>query len=314
MPTKQQRPWMVLVGPTGVGKTAVAEQIACSLRTDIIASDSRHVYKGISIATNKPTLTDRRRVFRHLINLVSVKDSFSAGAYKDKAQQVISNLEKDGKRILIEGGTGLYIKALLHGLWESPPKDSALRQMFIEMEEKEGEGTLHRKLIEVDPDSADKIHFKDRYKLMRALEVFYSTGHPISHLHAEHQREKANGHPFIIVGLRRSREDLYRRIEGRIDSQFKKGLVLEIKRLLEKGLSPLLPAMRTLGVKHIVSYLNGECTLEDAILFLKRDTRHYAKRQMTWFSADTDIVWLDLKEDEPPDETFHRIKPILRTA
>ncbi|MEK7286463.1 MAG: tRNA (adenosine(37)-N6)-dimethylallyltransferase MiaA [Nitrospirota bacterium] len=304
-------PWIVLVGPTGVGKTAVAEQMALALGTDIIAADSRHVYRGLRITTNKPTRLDQKRVARHLINLVSARETFSAGAYKKKAEQAISDLEANEKPILIEGGTGLYIKTLLYGLWESPPKDVLLRQSLIEMEEKEGEGTLHRKLQAIDPASAQKIHFKDQYKLMRALEVFYKTGRQLSHIHAEHQQKKKEGHPFIMIGLRRDRDDLYRRIEARVDLQFQKGLVSEIKRLCEKRLSTELPAMRTLGVTQIASYLNGGCTLDAATALLKRDTRHYAKRQMTWFSADTNITWLDLKEEETSDETCHRIHLLL---
>jgi tRNA dimethylallyltransferase len=257
-------------------------------------------------------MADQKRITRHLINLVPITASFSAGAYQSEAKRVIAKLEEEEKPILIEGGTGLYIKALLYGLWESPPKDPALRKTLLEMEDQEGEGTLHRKLSLVDSASAEKIHFKDRYKLMRALEVFYTTGRPLSSFHAEHQRQSPARPPFIMIGLRRDRDDLYRRIEARIDLQFKKGLIPEIKHLLAKQLSPELPAMRTLGVTQIISYLNGDQTREETIALLKRDTRHYAKRQMTWFSADPNVIWITLKEDDSPKEVFHKLMPLLK--
>lgn len=306
---KSKRPWTILVGPTGVGKTAVAEQMAAALHTDIIVADSRQVYQGMDIATNKPTVYDQQRIRRHLINLVFPNVSFSAGAYKKEAHLIIDKLTAEGKPILIEGGTGLYIKALLYGLWEGPPRDNAIRTTLLEMEKEEG--LLYQKLIAVDPVSAQKIHFKDRYKIGRALEVFYATGRPISSFHAEHRFSSEPKNTFLIIGLRRDRADLFKRIEARVDEQFQNGLVAEITETLESGLSPELPAMRALGILHVISYIQGRQTLEETVSLLKRDTRHYAKRQMTWFSADSNIFWIDLKAQESPVETFDRIAHLL---
>jgi tRNA dimethylallyltransferase len=306
---KSTRPWIVLVGPTGVGKTSVAEQIAEAFNTDIIVADSRQVYQGMDIATNKPTADDQERIRRHLINLVLPNASFSAGAYKKEADLVIATLTKNGKPILIEGGTGLYIKAILHGLWEGPPKNMAIRESILEMGQEEG--VLYQKLIEVDPVSAQKIHFNDRYKIGRALEVFYATGRPISSFHAEHQFLSKPKNTFLIIGLRRIRSDLFHRIEARVDQQFQDGLIAEITETLEKGHSLELPAMRALGVLHVISYIQGRQTLAETVSLLKRDTRHYAKRQMTWFSANPNIFWIDLKVDESPLETFERIAHLL---
>jgi len=264
----------------------------------------------MSIASNKPTLQDQRRIRRHLINLVLPNVTFSAGAYKKEAESVIANLTLRGNPILIEGGTGLYIKALLYGLWEGPTKDPALRQRLLE----QPGDALYQKLIEVDPVSAKRIHFNDRYKIMRALEVFYSTGHPLSDFHEKHKFSSGQKQSFFIIGLRRDRADLYRRIEKRIDQQFKRGIIPEIRRTVGKGLSLELPVMRTLGVRHIISYLQGKQTLEETVSLLKRDTKHYAKRQMTWFSADPNIFWIDIKEEESPEETFDRVAPLLRKA
>lgn len=313
---KSNRPWTILVGPTGVGKTAVAEQMAVALHTDIIVADSRQVYQGMDIATNKPTADDQQRIRRHLINLVLPSVSFSAGAYKKEAHLIIDKLTETGKPILIEGGTGLYIKALLYGLWEGPPRDNAIRTTLLEMEKEGGattaEGLLYQKLLAVDPVSAQKIHFKDRYKIGRALEVFYATGRTISSFHAEHPFSSEPKNTFLIIGLRRDRADLFQRIEARVDRQFQNGLVAEITETLKNGLSPKLPAMRTLGILHVISYIQGRQTLEETVSLLKRDTRHYAKRQMTWFSADSNIFWIDLKADESPLSTFDRIAHLLR--
>ncbi len=299
------------MGPTSVGKTSVAEQMALALKTDIIVADSRQVYQGMDIATNKPTASARSRITRHLIDCVSPDIPFSAGAYQREARQVIAQLEGEGKPILIEGGTGLYIKALLHGLWEGPARDMKLRQSFYDLEAAEGEGALHRKLKEVDPDAAEKMHFRDLPKIIRALEVFYLTNRPISAFHAEH-RFSANEKPsFRMMGLRRERLALYRRVEQSVEQQFERGLVEEARRLLAKGFSPQLPSMRTLGYRQVISYLQGESTLEQAVALLKRDTRRYAKRQMTWFSANSDITWIDITEGESSEETFARVAPFL---
>jgi len=312
---KSNRSWTVLVGPTGVGKTAVAEHIAGAFNTDIIVADSRQIYQGMNLATNKPTVSDQKRICRHLINLALPSVTFSAGAYKKEAERVIAKMEENGKPILIEGGTGLYIKALLYGLWEgplagvAPQKNLALRKTISEMEQEEG--SLHQKLVEVDPVSAQKIHFKDRYKIGRALEVFYETGRPISSFHTEHPFSSKSNRSFVIIGLRRDRADLFHRIEARVDQQFQNGLVAEIKQSIDAGLSLALPSMRALGVRHIISYLQGERTLEETVSLLKRDTRHYAKRQMTWFSADPNITWIDLKEKESSEETYNRIADLL---
>jgi tRNA dimethylallyltransferase len=304
-------PWIVLVGPTSVGKTGVAEQIALALKTDIIVADSRQVYQEMDIATNKPTAAHQKCIARHLIDVVPPDSPFSAGAYQREAKKVIAQLEREGKPILIEGGTGLYIKALLHGLWEGPARDPKLRQDLYNLEADEGEGTLYQKMKEVDPDSAEKIHFRDLSKIVRALEVFYLTHRPISLFHAEH-RFCADVRPaFVMIGLRRERSALYRRVEQSVDRQFEKGLVAETERLLAKGFSPQLSSMRTLGYKQVIAYLSGESTLDMAVALLKRDTRHYAKRQMTWFLADRDITWIDMNEGGSSEETFARITPLL---
>lgn len=304
---EKKHPWFILVGPTAVGKSAIAERLASALGTDILAADSRQIYQGMDIGTDKPSPESRARVPRHLIDLVPPDALFSAGKYKKLAEEKIAALSVEGKPIFIEGGTGLYIKTLLYGLWEGPPADWDFRNRLLEEESEKGEGTLHRRLAEVDPAGADRIHPRDLPKLVRALEVYHQVGRPLSELHAEHRFAEPPKGAYFLVGLRRDREDLYQRIEQRVESQIARGLVEETSRLLSAGFSPKLPSMRGLGYKQMTRYLRGEQTREEAIATLKRDTRHYAKRQITWFRADPKIEWIDLKPEERSEAAAERI-------
>lgn len=306
-PPPSKPPWFILVGPTAVGKSAVAERLASAVGTEILVADSRQVYLGMDIGTDKPSAAARARVPRHLIDLVPPDGPFSAGIYKRLAEAQIDRLSQEGKPVFIEGGTGLYIKTLLYGLWDGPPADWDFRDRLLQEEHEKGEGTLHRRLAAVDPAAAERIHPRDLPKLVRALEVYHRVGRPISEVHAAHRFSERPKGDYFLVGLRREREDLYRRIEQRVESQIANGLIEETARLLSAGFAPQLPSMRGLGYKQMSRYLRGEQTREEAIATLKRDTRHYAKRQMTWFRADPKIEWIDLTENEGPEETFERI-------
>ncbi|MFQ5781216.1 MAG: tRNA (adenosine(37)-N6)-dimethylallyltransferase MiaA, partial [Nitrospiria bacterium] len=189
-PVSVKRPWFLIVGPTAVGKSRVAEILAEGLHTEIIVADSRQIYLEMDIGTAKPSLEARGRVPRHLIDLISSDQPFSAGAYKRIAEEKIAEMEKEGKAILIEGGTGLYIKTLLYGLWAGPPADWRLRKALLEKEKEEGEGTLYHMLEEIDPASSGKMHLRDLPKIVRALEVNRLTGRPLSEFHTEHRRNR----------------------------------------------------------------------------------------------------------------------------
>lgn len=303
-----RKPWFVIIGPTAVGKSQVTEILAQGLQTEIIVADSMQIYLGMDIATEKPSPEARRRVPRHLIDLILPDQSFSAGAYKRAAEATIAEREGKGKVILIEGGSGLYLKTLLDGLWEGPPADWRLRNSLLEEEKKAGEGTLHRMLQAVDPSLSERIHYRDLRKIIRALEVHSLTGRRLSEFHEEHRHQRVQGAPFWIVGLRRDRKDLVQRIERRVDQQIASGLIEETAHLLSSGLSRSLPSMLGLGYRQIVPYLDGKCSLEAAVSLLKRDIRRYAKRQMTWFRADPRIEWIDLVPGEPVGETVDRIR------
>lgn len=258
---KPQKPWLVIVGPTAVGKSAVAEHLAQQLLTDIIVADSRQIFKGMDVGTGKPARKDCLRVARHLINLVHPMQSFSVGAYKKQADRIIDKIEKSGKTVLIEGGTGLYIKALLYGLWDGPPADWGLRKRLRQQEDEKGEGTLHRLLCEVDDSASQKIHRRDLPKIIRALEVYTLCGRPLSEVHANHRAAVRLRHPSRLIGLNRNRADLYRRIDKRVESYIAAGLVDEVACLLQSGLSPKDQSMRALGYRQIVPTLMGERSL-----------------------------------------------------
>jgi len=305
-----EKPWLLILGPTAVGKSAVAEHLARQLKTDIVIADSRQIYKGMDIGTGKPDRAARRRVVRHLIDLIPPDQSFSAGTYKKEAETVISKIESKGRTILIEGGTGLYIKALLYGLWEGPPADWALRARLNQREKEEGEGALHQILSETDPAASQKIHRRDLPKIIRALEVHTLCGQPLSKVHAAHRASGHHRRSSRLIGLNRNREDLYRRINLRVEGYIAAGLVQEVASLLEVGLTPQHQSMRALGYRQIVPTLMGKRSLDESIDTLKRDTRRFAKRQLTWFRAESNIEWIDIQDGENTDEIAKKIEPM----
>jgi len=306
---KEQPPWLLLVGPTGVGKSQVAEGVALSMGAEILVADSRQVYCGMDIGMNKPSKVAQRQVRRRLIDLVPPDTLFSAGAYWKIAEATIAEMTAARTPFLIEGGTGLYVRALIDGLWEGPPADWALRQRLRTQEETEGAGALHRQLALRDATAADAIAPRDLPKIIRALEVHRLTGHTLSEWHRAHRTARVR-RPCTLIGLRRTRDDLYRRLETRVDQQLAAGLVEETTRFAH--LSPDLPSMRGLGYRQMLPYVRGERSLDDAVTLLKRDTRHYAKRQMTWFARDPNVQWLDLAEDEPVAKTVERVQGVLQ--
>ncbi|MEK7280136.1 MAG: tRNA (adenosine(37)-N6)-dimethylallyltransferase MiaA, partial [Nitrospirota bacterium] len=237
-------------------------------------------------------------------------ERFSAGRYKDMVSSIISGMHGDGMMPLIVGGTGLYIKAVVYGLWEGPSADWDLRVRYRDMEALNGEGYLYGKLGIIDPESARCIHPKDIIKIIRALEVFYKTGRPLAQFHRLNPFSGDMYEP-VMVGLRRGREDLYRRIGQRVERMIEEGLIDEVRALLDKGYGEDLGAMKGLGYKQIIDYLAGRCTIDKAIGLIKRDTRRYAKRQFTWFNRDRSIRWIDIDEGEAESFTFEKIMELI---
>lgn len=286
-------PLVIIVGPTAVGKSRLALHLAEILGTEIISADSRQVYRGLDIGTDKPSPEDRHRIPHHLIDVVDPWEIFDAGRFQELADQVITRLHREGKIPLVVGGTGMYIRVLVDGLCPAPKADPSLRERLLEVERREGVGTLWRRLQEVDPAAARRIQPRDYPRVLRALEVYHLTGVSLSSL----QVEWRSGRPRYrarFLGLTMDRATLYRRIEARVDAMVARGLEEEVRRLVAQGLDERYPAMRGLGYAQWLGYFRGEYSREEAIRRLKRDTRRYAKRQWTWFRRDPRIQWWEI--------------------
>jgi tRNA dimethylallyltransferase len=288
---------IAIVGPTASGKSQVAMEMASRINAEIISADSMQIYKYMDIGTGKPDPEDRRRITHHLIDVVLPDETFSAAQYKEKARGITDELHKAGKNILIVGGTGLYIKAFLRGLFPSPEADQSLRQELREKANRFGGVFLWHKLKEVDPVSASRVHPNDTVRIIRALEVYRQTGIPLS----QWQKRHAFGdspYEVIEIGLMRKREDIYRRIESRVDDMIRRGFEEEVGSLLNRGYGRHLKSMQGLGYKRMAEYVFGERDIGEAIRLIKKDTKAYAKRQLTWFGNDPEVRWVHCPEDK----------------
>lgn len=283
---------VVICGPTGIGKTAVSLEIADRFCGEIIGADSMQIYRYMDIGTAKPTRDERARIPHHMIDLINPDESMDVARFATLARQEISRLFEKAVTPFVVGGTGLYIKGLVHGLFRAKFRSSSVRRQMEEEAALYGVGALHRQLKISDPEAADKIHPNDRYRIIRALEVFETTGKTITQHHREHQ---FSDRPFEVlkIGLRMDREDLYHRINNRCDAMINGGLVDEVKRLLQMGYTKDLKSMQAIGYRHIIDFMNDHMSWDESLHTFKRDTRRYAKRQLTWFKADTETVWID---------------------
>jgi len=295
----------VITGPTASGKSALALEVAGHFGGEIISADSMQVYKYMDIGTAKPPLEERRLTRHHLIDLLYPDEAFSAALFREEAQRVIADLNKRGRRVVVGGGTGLYIKALTSGLIKGGEVDNAIRERLRSEVQKEGRQRLYQRLREVDPITASKLHPHDTYRIIRALEVYERVGRPISVLRQRHLFQE-EPYRVLKIGLILERGELYRCIDRRVDEMIQRGLKEEVRRLLEMGYSPSLKTMQALGYKQMVEHLLEYCDLSEAIRRIKRDTRRYAKRQITWFTADTQIYWAEYPRDR--DLIFRMIK------
>ena len=311
-PRSNGLPVVFIVGPTAVGKSRVAIAIAKALGTDVLTADSTQVYRGMDIGTDKPRLDERDGVPHRLIDLVAPDDPFNAGLYRRAALGEIARLHADGRVPLVVGGTGLYVRALAYGLWEGPPADWGLRRELLEEEAAHGEGHLWRKLRQVDPALADALHARDRNKIVRALEVAIRTGVPLSEWHRRHQ---FTDRPFrsIMIGLTMDRAALYRRIDARVLREIEDGLLEETRTLLARGYDETMGSMKALGYRQMTGYVKGRYEWDEAVRRLQRDTRHFAKRQLTWFRSDPSVCWLTIGEDESVEQIAKRVMEYLGT-
>ncbi|MCP4346126.1 MAG: tRNA (adenosine(37)-N6)-dimethylallyltransferase MiaA [Desulfobacterales bacterium] len=286
---------VVICGPTGVGKTSAAVEMAECFNGRIISADSMQIYRYMDIGTAKPTHEEQVRVAHHMIDIVDPDEHFDAAMFAEIAGEKISHLHNQGFVPFIAGGTGLYIKTLIHGIFPSVPVDPDIRLKLKKEASAEGIGFLYERLSKFDPGTAGKIHPNDTYRIIRALEVFETTGKTISECHHEH-RFANKRFRVLKIGLNMDRELLYERINIRVDVMAEAGLADEVRNLLRMGYLPELKSMQSIGYRHINGYISGELSWEETIRTLKQDTRRYAKRQMTWFKADSEIVWTEAGE------------------
>jgi len=279
----------ILVGPTAVGKTAVAVAAAQRLGAEIINADSIQVYRELDIGTAKPSLAERARAPHHLVDIINPDEPYDAARYAREAREVISRLAARGVPPLVVGGTGLYIKALLYGLFADGVARPDIRQRLREERRMLGLAALYERLRRADPQTASRLAPGDTYRILRALEVLEATGRPLSAFLEEHRFRDCPYDP-VKIGLILPRPELHARINQRVDLMLAAGWLEEVRGLLTRY-GPDLKPLRSLGYRHLVAYLQGKAGWEETVSHIKRDTRHYAKRQLTWFRADPEIRW-----------------------
>lgn len=299
---------IVIAGPTCSGKTFLAILLAEKLNSEIISADSRQIYKYLNVGTAKPDSEQLGKVKHHFISILEPDEVYNVSRFENDALNVINSLTGQNKIPIVAGGSGLYIKALTDGIFDVADADEELRNEFLEKRRLYGNEFLYDELKKVDPESASKMLPQNWKRVMRALEVFRMTGKPIGVHHQEQKREISSN--FIQFGLRWDRQVLYNNIERRVDDMISSGLVDETKALIEKY-DKNLNSLNTVGYKEIIAYLNNEITLERAVELIKRNTRRYAKRQLTWFRADERINWIDINSqtdlEHAADEIICRI-------
>lgn len=281
-----------LLGPTAVGKTEIAIQLAQRLNAEIVSVDSRQIYQQMDIGTAKPTPEEQKAARHHLIDCVDISQSFSVANYQTLVDTAIADIQNRGKQVLLVGGAGLYFRAVVDGLFEGPGADRVLRKRLEEEATQLGVDRLHERLRDCDPESADRIHPNNLVRVIRALEVYELTGMPMSEFQQQWHPEKQR-YPFIAFGLTMPRALLYRRIEQRVDVMLANGLIAEVESLLRAGYARGTVALQSFGYRELIAYLDGDCTYSEAVSQLKQNTRRFAKRQLTWFRKDTRIEWLD---------------------
>ena len=282
---------LAVVGPTASGKTAFAIELAERLNTEIVSADSMQFYRGMEIGTAAPTPDEQARVKHHFVGFLNPDEHFSAGRFQREARTVVAALNAQEKVAVVVGGSGLYVHALIDGLFPGPGKDDPIRARLHAAAQEGGVPALYAHLQRVDPDYAAAINPRDLRRIVRALEVYEISSKPLSVLHREH-REKTQLRDVVQVAFDYPRDELYARINARTDRIMAEGFLDEVRTLMDQGYARHLERLRSLGYREMMAYLRGECAREEAIELMKRNTRRFAKRQLTWFRADARIHWL----------------------
>lgn len=302
-------PILVLTGPTAAGKTELSLALAEHLDAEIISADSRQIYRELSVGTAKPPEEVLRRLPHHFIDELSLPEVYSAGRFQEDACARISEIHARGRTAIVVGGSTLYIHALKHGLANIPEISSDVRERIMHRLRTEGAHALYGELVDVDAESARTMDPSKTQRLVRALEVFAATGRPLSSYHKE---QAPPPFPFRTVVLNRDRHELYARINERVDQMLEHGLLEEVRRLRDHGFDRSLNPLRTIGYQEPLAYLEGEISRDEMVRLIKRNTRRYAKRQLTWFRRDPENVWLDAAAPKP--ELLKRILALVSAA
>ncbi len=300
---------LVICGPTAAGKSLAGALLADALDGEVVSADSMQIYRGLDIGTDKASAELRKRAPHHMLDIADPAEGYSAARYEREAGRIIDELLTKNKLPVLVGGSGLYIRILLNGIFPAPPASSAVRRRLKEEAEGKGIHALYDRLCSVDPEYARVAAPTDLRRIVRALEVFELTGSPFSSWHEQHRQNRRRRDAFM-VGLTRPREALYRRIEQRVDEMFEKGLIDEVKRLCDQGYANALRHLRPLGYIEVLNYLEGETDLEEAIRLTKQNSRRYAKRQMTWFRKEN-VHWVELEDSADAQFVVQRIVSLL---
>lgn len=295
---------LFIVGPTCSGKSLLAIKIAEKLNGEIVSADSRQIYKYMDIGTAKPTQDQLQKIKHHFIDELYPDQEFSAGEYSKQARERIEMIFKQKKIPIVVGGSGLYIEALIDGIFDSPPVDKNIRKRLYELYHEDGAEAMLEKLKEIDPRSAERMTTTNIRRIIRALEVYELTGLPISEL--QKRRVPADFMP-VQIGLNWRRDKLYERINKRVDDMVSSGLIDEVRRILDMGYSYKLNALQTVGYKEVINYLWRKISFVEMVEVIKRNTRRYAKRQLTWFRHDSKIRWIDVESEDEIDHLKEKI-------
>ncbi|HXN12307.1 MAG TPA: tRNA (adenosine(37)-N6)-dimethylallyltransferase MiaA [Candidatus Acidoferrales bacterium] len=281
-----------IVGPTGAGKSALAMEVAERLNCEIVNADSRQFYRGMDLGTAKPSAEDRARVPHHLIDVRQPDEALDVAEFAQLARDAIVEIAARGRNPLVVGGSGLYLRVIRGGIFPGPPASAEIRDRLAKVAAEQGVAHLHQRLRELDLEAANRIGVNDLYRIVRALEVFELTGETIS-AHQRRHRFADIGYDTLTVGVEVERPKLYASIDARFDAMVAGGLVAEVRTLIDAGYSPDQPPLSTIGYKQIAAYLRGEIALDDAVAQARQESRRLAKRQLTWFRREPQIVWLD---------------------
>ena len=308
-----KKPLVILTGPTAVGKTKTSIMLAKRLDGEIISADSMQVYRGMDIGSAKITKEEMEGVSHHLIDILEPDEEFNVVLFQKKAREAMERIYGKGKIPILVGGTGFYIQAVLYDIDFTKEQSDGTYRAWLEAEgEKKGAGYLHEMLLKVDPEAAEKIPANNMKRVIRALEYFHLTGQKISQ-HNKEQRQKESPYHFCYFVLNEDRERLYERIDRRVDEMLAQGLLEEVMTLKERGMHRNMVSMQGLGYKELLEYLDGECTLQEAVYKLKRDTRHFAKRQLTWFRREKEVEFIDMGYfRERPEELYAYMENAMR--